>query len=107
MSKLSKIGLGILVGYLLSQTLTEEDFEGFKKTLLQKTNKIEPKLSQYFYELNNIVNNTDLDLDKNTKDKKIVLKLSEIKEELEKVKSEEVANMIVSDLNKEKNNHHE
>ena len=98
MSKLSKIGLGILVGYLLSQTLTEEDFEGFKKTLLQKANKIEPKLSQYFYELNNIVNNTDLDLDKNTKDKKIVLKLSEIKEELEKVKSEEVATVSYTHL---------
>lgn len=106
MSKLSKIGWGILVGYLLSQTLTDSDFESFKKTLLQKANKIEPKLSQYFYDLNNIVNSTDLDLDKNTKDKKIVLKLNDIKEELEKIKSEEVSNMIISDLNKD-NNHHE
>lgn len=107
MSKLSKIGLGILIGYLLTQTLTDEDFESFKKILMTKASKIEPKLSHYFYELNNIVNNADLDLDKNTKDKKIILKLNDIKEELEKVKSENVANMIISDLKEEKNNRNE
>lgn len=98
MKTLSKVGVGILVGYLLSKSLTPEDFQIIRKKLLDQSKKIEPKLSSYFYELNNILKNDDAMLDIEVENKKILLQLQKIEEELEAVKSEEIANLILDNL---------
>lgn len=98
MKKLSKIGIGILLGYLLSNAINEADFERLKISLLDKAAKVQPKLTQYFYELNNIVNATDNSINVDIKDPKILAKLREIQNEIEDIKGDEMAQIILDNL---------
>lgn len=105
MKKISKLGIGILLGCLLTNSLTEKDFEIFKSNLKNKLDKVEPKLVQYFYELNNISKSQDEFLYDDKDDKKIILKLQEIKEEIEKTKAEELTKLIFENLEDDEENY--
>lgn len=101
MKKLSKIGVGVLLGYFLANSLTGKDFIDLRNHLLSKTEKVAPKLKQYFYELNNITNSIDSNLNLNITNEKILNKLKEIQDEIASVKSEETAKLILDNLDKE------
>lgn len=101
MKKLSKIGIGVLLGYFLANSLIENDFIELQNHLLSKIGKVEPKLKQYFYELNNLTNSIDPNLNLNITNEKILNKLKEIQDEIASVKSEETAKLILDNLGKE------
>lgn len=107
MKKLNKLGIGILLGCFLVNSINENDFELFKTKLLNHVKNIEPKLVDYFYDLSNLVNKEINELNNNANNEKIILKLKDIKEELESIKSEEVANLIIDELDNENEDQNE
>lgn len=101
MKKLNKLGIGILLGCFLVNSITEEDFNLFKSKLLKHAKNVEPKLVDYFYDLSNLVRKENNELTNEAHNEKIILKLKDIKDELESIKSEELANLIINELDNE------
>lgn len=98
MKKLNKLGIGILLGCFFVNSINEEDFNIFKNKLMQHVKNIEPKLVEYFYDLSNLVNKEDNYINSEAQNTKILMKLRDIKEELDSIKSQELADLIVDEL---------
>ncbi len=101
MKNLNKIGISILIGFLLSKTINESDFEKIKLTFKNKAKLLLPNLDEHFLELTNLLEENN-NLSKN-QDIYISEQIKKIKNKLQENNQEEIADLILKEMTKEKN----
>lgn len=101
MKNLNKLGISILIGFLLSKTINESDFEKIKASLKNKAKLLMPTLDDHFLELTNLLENSN-NLSKN-QDVHISEQIKKIKNKLQENNQEEIADLILKEMIKENN----
>ncbi|MDE5617754.1 MAG: hypothetical protein K2I36_02850 [Ureaplasma sp.] len=99
MKNLNKLGISILIGFLLSKTISSSDFEEIKNKLKNKTKLLMPDLDEHFLELTNLLDNNN-SLSKN-EDLRISEQLQKIKNKLQENNQDEIADLIWKEIKKE------
>ena len=104
MKKLSKIGLILLISYISVNSLNDEDFNNLKKYFSSKTKNVFSKIKEKIFEIESLTNDNEISKIEETSNLLILEKLKEVNQEIKKINSEKIIDLLTnSENNKGKN----
>lgn len=104
MKKLSKIGLILLISYISVNSLSDEDFNNLKKYFSSKTKNVFSKIKEKIFEIESLTNDNEISKIEETSNLLILEKLKEVNQEIKKINSEKIVDLLTnSENNKGKN----
>ena len=104
MKKLSKIGLILLISYISVNSLNDEDFNNLKKYFSSKTKNVFSKIKEKIFEIESLTNDNEISKIEETSNLLILKKLKEVNQEIKKINSEKIVDLLTnSENNKGKN----
>lgn len=104
MKKLSKIGLILLISYISVNSLNDEDFNNLKKYFSSKTKNVFSKIKEKIFEIESLTNDNEISKIEETSNLLILEKLKEVNQEIKKINSEKIVDLLTnSENNKGKN----
>lgn len=99
MKKLSKIGLILLISYISVNSLNDEDFNNLKKYFSSKTKNVFSKIKEKIFEIESLTNDNEITKIEETSNLLILEKLKEVNQEIKKINSEKIVDLLTNSEN--------